>query len=113
MKLPEELNVELAEAACEYIQEEARVYKGYSGRGMYGASCTGISSDYANHADVSNAVMKAAISMCFKDWLLEQYVGDEPISTVNLNSKIIEFMEDVEHLIPDRQDSLGRGRIYY
>ena len=75
---------------------EARVYKDYSGRGMYGRTCTGIVTT------APAAIVGAAIVAAAMDNLLE---GDS-----------IRDSEDVKELfclIPTRSDNLGLDMIYY
>jgi len=84
---------ELYQAACEILESaghRASVYENYSGRGMYGDTCTGIVSDCAGPL--------IGWAICEAWWATHTVSEDGPCP---------------RKFIPRRSDSMGRETIFY
>ena len=84
---------ELLKTACE-DSGEVRFHESYSGRGMYGSRCVGISGDVGSCMEVIKQIIKEAhLGMAWNDDL--------------------DFDSVVDLLLDWTEDSLGLGVVYY
>lgn len=95
-------NLLLALEAYAGDSENVRFHNDYSGRGMYGKSCVGISGD----AQECNAVFCTLIQELAEDLVQHTEEG-------NGGHALKLYKETVEALYNHRTDSFGRGIILY
>lgn len=92
------MNKEIAEMLINY-GNDLSLHEDYSGRGMYGKTTTAITCDSMND-------LMAAIGECFYDMVLEAMRDGNVYDETNA----VELTSVLSNI---RQDSLGRGYIFY
>jgi len=89
--------VEVFTRAAEILENqgyESSVYEDYSGRAMYGATCTGITTD------ASGPRVGMAVAVAVHEIAVESEVFEDPL-------------EIAMQMCPSRTDSMGLSTIYY